>query len=137
MSEISGSWKRGFAVAEASSRLSNGPQRGYMLGAALYAGSNLLSVGCNNWYKSNPLSKVGNWQGNTHAEMVAILRRRHFDHNRNLTLYVSRTTTNSRQTKDKPGCSRPCKLCMGLIKISGIKRVRFYDEDGNPAEIKL
>jgi deoxycytidylate deaminase len=139
---LSGAWERGFRSAEAASLLSNGPQQGYRLGAALYAGSNLLSIGCNLWDKTTPHSHHSRYEpdpynGNVHAEAMCLVRRLHYDNSRNLILYVSRTTTNSFRTETQAGCSRPCAKCMSLIEISGVRRVRFYNENGEPAEIKL
>jgi deoxycytidylate deaminase len=137
MPSLSGSWQRGFDAAKAASLLSNGPQVGYQLGAALYAGSNLLSVGHNIWGKTTPRSSSSTYNGNVHAEMMALVRRFHYDRPNNLILYISRTNMNSRKTAERPGCSRPCKHCMDLIKLSGVRRVRFYNEFGHPVEIKL
>lgn len=131
------SWQRGFDAARAASLLSNGTSPGYRLGAALYAGSNLLSVGFNDWDKSTPHSTTRKYQGNTHAEAMALVRRWHYGRGSNLILYVSRTTTDPQHVEFKNGCSRPCGSCMNLIRLAGVKRIRFYDEKGNPAEIKL
>lgn len=131
------SWKRGFDVARAASLLSDGPQTGYRLGAALYAGSNLLSIGCNNWNKTTPYSKNTEFNGNVHAEISCLVRRRHYDHSNNMILYISRTTTNALRTESQDACSRPCTNCLNLIKISGVRRIRFFNEQGEPTEIKL
>ena len=130
-------WNRGFAAARAASEYSNGPQVGFRLGAALYAGSNLLSIGFNVWEKTTPHNSNTKYNGNIHAESAAMIKRRHYDNSSNLTLYVWRSVTNSSKTKYEAGCSRPCPNCMKLIKFAGVRRVRFYDETGNPAEIKL
>ena len=134
---LTGSWKRGMDAAKAASLLSNGTSLGYRLGAALYAGSNLLSVGYNDWRKSHPHGKNGEFDGNTHAEAMCLVKRRHYDNPSNLILYVSRTATNPKRTEEWDACSRPCERCMKLIELAGVRRIRFYDEEGNPAEIKL
>ena len=133
MPSLSGSWERGFAAARAASEYSNGPQKGYKLGSALYAGSILLSVGFNDWTKTSRHASHDTWIGNIHAEIMALIKRRHYDNPKNLILYVSRTTTTSALN----GCSRPCGNCLAAMDAAGVRRVRFYDEDGNPAEIKL
>ena len=137
MSDISGSWRRGFEAAKAASQYSNGPQKGYKLGSALYAGSVLLSVGFNDWSKTSRHATHNTWTGNIHAEIMSLIKRRHYDNPKNLILYVSRTTTNSRRTVDQTGCSRPCNNCMAAIRAAGVRRVRFYNEQGQPEEIKL
>jgi deoxycytidylate deaminase len=134
---LSGVWQRGFDAAEAASLYSNGPQKGYKLGAALYSSSTLLSIGFNDWYRTSPWSKHSNWQGNLHAEIMALIKRRHYEKSNNLILYISRTKTNSIKTINTPGCSRPCFNCMTAIKLAGIKKIRFFDEKENPVEIKI
>ena len=133
---FSASWKRGFDAAQAASRLSNGPTSGTRMGAALYAGSNLLSVGFNDWTKTSPHSYYDNYCGSTHAEVSALLKRRHYDKSRNMILYVSRTITNPAQTEVWNGCSRPCAKCLEFSRINEIKRIRFFDENGSAIEIK-
>ena len=134
---LSGSLKRGMDAASAAALSSNGPQKGFRLGAALYAGSNLLAAGHNFWGKTTPISSFDSYNGNVHAEISTLVKRRYYDKSNNLILYVSRTTTNSRQTVEQYGCSRPCNRCMSAIKVAGVRRVRFFDENGEPAEIKL
>ena len=135
--KLKGHWQRGFRAACNASGKSTGPQVGYRVGAALYASNNLISNGYNVWGKTTPMTKHETYVGNLHAEMLAISKRRHYDNSSNLTLYVWRSVTNSSKTKYEAGCSRPCPNCMKLIKFAGVRRVRFYDETGNPAEIKL
>ena len=103
------------------------------MGAALYAGSNLLCVGHNVWDKTSPHS----FYDSTHAEISTILKRRHYDKSKNMILYVSRTITNPEQSEVWHGCSRPCAKCLEFSKSNGIKRIRFFDEDGVAVEIKL
>jgi len=131
------SWRRGFQAARAASLLSNGPTLGAKLGAALYAGSNLLSVGYNDWFKTTPHTRNATYNGNTHAEAMALIKRWHYDHSGNLILYVWRSTTDPQQTQTGNGCSRPCASCMNLIRLAGVRRIRFFDEQGVPNEIKL
>jgi deoxycytidylate deaminase len=134
---LSKSWKRGFDAASAASMHSNGPTVGMRLGAALYAGSNLLSVGFNIWDKTTPHSSFSKYNGNVHAEVMALIKRWHYDKSNNLILYVCRTTTNSIQTIFKYGCSRPCSSCLMIAREYGIKRIRFIDENGKPKEVKF
>ena len=79
MNNLPKSWKRGFDAARAASVHSNGPMPGQKLGAALYAGSTLLSTGFNQWNKTHPNSKFKNYHGNTHAEVMSIIRRWHYN----------------------------------------------------------
>jgi deoxycytidylate deaminase len=135
--KLSGSWQRGFDAAEAASKLSSGPQYGYHLGAALYNGAVLLSLGCNNWNKTSPYARHATYIGNVHAEIMCLLKRKYYKPSKNLTLYVFRSTSNSKKTYNKPACSRPCRNCMKIIAAAGVHRVRFYNECGNPREIRV
>jgi deoxycytidylate deaminase len=134
---ITGRWKIGFDVAYTASLHSTGSTNGQKLGAALFAGSNLLSIGFNDWNKTTPHSAHSTHNGNTHAEVMAIVKRWHYEKSKNLILYVCRTITNSEKTIVNYGCSRPCDKCMNLIKEYGIQRVRFFDKVGIPVEIKF
>jgi deoxycytidylate deaminase len=131
------SWQRGFEAATAASIHSTGIAVGQKLGAALYSGSNLLSIGFNDWNKTTRHSQNIDYNGNTHAEVMALVRRWHYDKTKNLIMYVSRYITNSQQTIIGYGCSRPCNSCMRLIVSYGVRRVRFFDENGEPREIKF
>lgn len=135
--KMSKSWRRGFDVARAASEHSTGNAIGQKLGAALYAGSNLLSIGFNDYTRTSKHSRFHTYNGNIHAEVMCLIRRWHYEKSKNLILYVSRTITNPLQTISKDGCSRPCLNCMGVIIKYGIRRVRFFDEDGIPVELKL
>lgn len=134
---IPGSWQRGLDTARAASEYSNGPTPGYHLGAALYSGSNLLSIGFNDWYRTGPWSVRSSYHGNLHAEIMALLKRRYYDNPGNLILYISRTVTDKYKTIFSPGCSRPCDPCMRAIKLAGVKKIRFYDESCKAIELKL
>jgi deoxycytidylate deaminase len=134
---LSKSWNRGFNAAHAAALHSDGPTNGTRMGAALYAGSNLLSFGYNVWFKTNPNFSFGTHNSNTHAEAMCLVRRKHYDHSSNLILYVARTVTNTTQTKYANGFSKPCDRCMALIKLAGVRRVRYFDKNGEAVEIKL
>jgi len=125
MNKLSKSWKRGFSVARAASLHSTGTTVGQKLGAALYSGSNLLSIGFNDWNKISKYAQHNTYYGNVHAEVSALIKRWHYEKSNNLILYVSRTITNSEKTIFDYGCSRPCIKCMRLIKEYGVRRVRF------------
>lgn len=136
MKKLSKSWQRGFDEAQQASLKSNGHTYGSKMGASLFAGSSLLAIGWNIWGKTTRHSQHKHFNGNVHAEMKAIIKRQYYS-NHNLVLYVVRNITNSKKTIVEYGCSKPCKKCMKLIKIFGIKKVRFFDEYGIAREIKL
>ena len=123
---------RGMSVALAASLLSNAPRCGLRLGASLFHGSRLLSVGCNRWHTHPASHNTKEFDRTLHAEAVALLRRAHYDVPRRLTLYVAR-----KHEDGTLGCSRPCANCMALARLAGVRRVYFYDAEGKIKEVKL
>jgi deoxycytidylate deaminase len=139
IAELSNSWRRGFEVAASASNHSTGPRLGMKLGAALYSGSSLISIGFNNWFRTHPESRntSKDFDKNIHAEHSALLKRRHYTNSKNLTMYVYRSKINCNDKKFELACSKPCPNCMALLKYAGVRRVRFIDELGRAAEMKL
>jgi deoxycytidylate deaminase len=140
---ISKAWRRGFDAAKAASMHSNAKQLGYRIGAAVYSSGNLLSIGFNTYNKTTPASagKIGSagniFTGNFHAEVSAIIKRKHYENPRNLIIYVSRTIYNSHGKEIDNACSMPCNNCLALIKQAGIRRIRYYDQNGEAQEMKI
>jgi tRNA(Arg) A34 adenosine deaminase TadA len=128
--DIPGSWKRGFDTAAAASEYSDGVRQGRKMGAALFSGSRLISIGANCYAKTDPISRNGETLFRVHAEMHSLSKRKFFVNN-NLVMYVYR------QVADKPACSIPCPMCESLMKIAGIKRVRCFNKFGKPVEIRI
>jgi hypothetical protein len=65
----------------------------------------------------------------THAEAQALVRRRYYEGDRNLTLYVAR-----RRADGSLGCSKPCANCLELCRVAGVRRVRYFDTMGKLKE---
>jgi len=144
MESLPKSWRRGFDTAAAAAEYSNGRRQGEKMGAALYSGPILVSVGFNIYNKTNPNSTQyknedgSEFSSNIHAEMAALTKRKYYD-DRNLTMYIYRSKllgTVNKYTKHH-ACSKPCKNCYSLLKFAGVRTVRFIDEQGNPAEMKI
>lgn len=139
--ELSNSWRRGFGEAAASASIhSTSPRLGMKLGAALYAGSSQISIGFNSWFRTHPDNRSAkkDFEKNIHAEHSALLKRRHYNNSKNLTMYVFRAKSNCHNNYEiESACSRPCPNCVVLLKIGGVRRVRFIDEFGRPVEMKL
>ena len=94
---------RGFDAAFAASELSDAPRVGLRMGAALFSGSLLLSIGANLYGRSHPASlQSEDFWSSTHCEHVALLRRQHYDTRSKLTLFVAR-----RRMDGSIGSSRP------------------------------
>lgn len=81
--KVNKSWVRGFETAKAASLHSNSSQVSKRMGASLYSGDRLLSIGYNLFYKTHPAYKTLT-EGkvihkNTHAEWMALLKRQHYN----------------------------------------------------------
>jgi deoxycytidylate deaminase len=122
---------RGLDIALATAALSDAPRMGLKMGACLMAGSRLLSVGANRW-TTHPASNNEDFTRSLHAEHVALLRRWHYDAPSRMTLYVAR-----KREDGTLGCSKPCANCMALARLAGVRRVWFYDHEGQPEEVTL
>lgn len=123
---------RGFSVAIAAAELSDAPVCARRMGAALFRGSRLLAVGANLYHRSHPASaNEREFFISTHAEHVALLRRRHFDVSGNA-LYIARRLANGLL-----GNSKPCLNCQELCRIAGVKRIYYIDDYQVCKEIKL
>jgi len=122
------SWKRGFETAKAASLNSIAPRHARKVGAALFSGSVLLSLGHNSYNHGHPKAS---W--NIHAEHRALLRRQHYDVNgRGLILYVYREVRSG-----AAACSRPCRNCQILLREAGVRVVRFVNESGQFDQLAL
>jgi deoxycytidylate deaminase len=105
------------------------------MGAALFSGSRLVSLGFNTYYKSHPdhhaHGRVGRCFENIHAEQGALIKRKHYE-DTNLIMYVWRELESGQAAS-----SKPCPMCMTLMTKAGVKKVRFMEIDGSWAEIRL
>ena len=125
-------WTRGFEAAQAASLHSDGKCTGSRMGAALYSGSTLLAVGFNIYAKTHPEGKKKTHDVTIHAEQMALFRRRHYDTNATLTMYVWRETVGG-----VPSLSKPCLSCQSRLKLAGISKVRYINEYGEAEEMRF
>lgn len=128
-------WSRGFDVAKAASAHSNAPDIRTKMGAALFSGSRLVSVGFNIYYKSHPEHLIHGrnekYFENIHAEQAALIKRKHYE-DTNLTMYVWRELSSG-----EAASSKPCEMCQSLMRGAGVKKVRYITNDGKWSELKL
>jgi deoxycytidylate deaminase len=135
LSNLPASIKRGFEAALVASNHSDGLQRRLKMGAAIYAGSRLLSIGFNQYQKTKPGNKffkvgengvVKEFLKTIHAEQNALIKIRHRDYSNNkLSMYIYRSDSNG-----NPATSAPCPLCQADIKKAGIAKVYFIAPGG-------
>ena len=125
-------WKRGYEAAQAASIHSDGKIIGSRMGAALFSGPNLLAVGFNIYTKTHPEGKQKTYDITIHAEQMALSRRRHYDINSNLTMYVWRETVGG-----IPAMSKPCVNCQERMRLAGVRKVRYVNEHGEAEEMRF
>ena len=125
-------WVRGFETAQAASAHSDGRFVGSRMGAALYSGATLLAVGFNIYAKTHPEGKKKTHDVTIHAEQMALLRRRHYETNATLTMYVWRETVGG-----VPASSKPCVSCQMRLRVAGVSKVRYINEHGEAEEMRF
>jgi deoxycytidylate deaminase len=131
MKNLSASWKRGFAIAKVAKEYSNGDRPGEKMGAALFSGSILVAVGYNTYEKTHPNAtnaKEKKYLLSIHAEHQALLKRRYIDDS-NLIMYVYREISDNKGFLTQ-AISKPCLNCQIIMRLAGVKRVRYYSEKG-------
>lgn len=142
LNELPARIQRGFEAAKVASSYSDGPLKRERMGAAIFAGSRLLSIGFNQYYKSRPDNKfikvVNNklveYRKATHAEQCALDKIKYSPNyvNKKLILYIYREGADG-----MPSASAPCELCQSIIKRSDISIVRFFTVSGAYKEWKV
>lgn len=113
-----------FKIARLSSYLSDAPYPGKRMGAVIHKKKQILAIGVNSFDKTHTL------QGNglrpfLHAEVAAILKRRHYDDVEECSITVYR------EVHGKPALAKPCNQCQRIMKAAGIKKV-FYSIEQEP-----
>jgi cytidine deaminase len=132
MENLPRSWRRGFEAAAAVRQYSVAKTPSYKLGAALFNGSRLVSVGFNIYGKTHPSSRERTFDKNLHAEHAALIKRQHYDGDSSLVMYVYRENRSG-----IPVCSRPCGNCISRSRLGGVGRIRFVNEEGQFVEEKI
>lgn len=133
-------WERGFKQANKARCKSVYNPRSKRVGAALFVGNKLVSLGWNMKNKTHPIfnltksnkSQFYKYNNGIHAEVMAINKRQHFDKPSKSILYIYRELSNG-----NPGCSIPCSICLKHIIKNNINIVRCFNQHGNPIEIKI
>lgn len=143
LDELPARLQKGFEAAKVASNYSDGSLKRERMGAAIFAGSRLLSIGFNQYYKSRPdnkfikldaNNKVVEYRKATHAEQCALDKIKYSPNyvNKKLIMYIYREGANG-----EPTASAPCELCQSVIKRSEIAIVRFFSTGGEYKEWKV
>ena len=142
LDELPARLQKGFEAAKVASTYSDGDLKRERMGAAIFAGSRLLSIGFNQYYKSRPdnkfikviSNKIVEYSKATHAEQCALDKIKYSPNyaKKKLILYIYREGADG-----TPAASAPCELCQTLIKRSEISVVRFFTRGGEYKEWKV
>ncbi len=143
LNELPSRIQRGFEAAKAASSYSDGYLKRERMGAAIFAGSRLLSIGFNQYSKSRPDNKffkisqdnkIIEYCKATHCEQCALDKIKYSENytDKKLIMYVYREGANG-----EPTASAPCQMCQAAIKRSDISVVRFFTFDGEYKEWKV
>lgn len=130
-------WVRGFEAAKNASTHSDGYAVRDRMGAAIFHGRRVLSVGHNTYQKTKPGNLAIKADGkihtlSLHAEQMAVNRIRHYEYSSKLICYVVRVNAFGQYVT-----SKPCRMCLNYLKEHNIQIVRFINEVGLPEEIRL
>ena len=111
-----------FKSARLASYLSDAPYPGKKLAAVIHKGKQVLALGINSFEKTHTLQGEGVRQY-LHAEVAALLKRRHYDDLSfcSITVY--------RESHGLPALAKPCSQCQRIMKDMGIKKVYFSIPD--------
>ncbi len=93
----------------------------YRVGAAIFNGPRLVSVGWNSKKTHPGMDSRYNWQ---HAETSALIGTSKLCLVR-CVIYVVRLTKGGNL-----GISKPCKLCQRMLADVGIKKIRYVNREG-------
>lgn len=100
----------------------------FRVGAAIYLGNRLVSIGWNT-DRTNPNAQtIFRWE---HAELNALIGTSKYDLTR-ATIYVVRITQTGMIRMAKP-----CGDCQRVLRAAGLRRVVYTDNSGKPRKMRL
>lgn len=117
--------ERGIRAATDAALLS---EEKYRVGASIYIGNKLISVGWNSKKTHPDNESIFKWH---HAETAALIGTSKRDLSK-ATIYVVRLTRTNRIS-----ISKPCEGCQRMLKAAGITRIVYTDRLGIPQRMSL
>ena len=109
-----------FKEARLTSYLSEGKNPGRRMGAVLHHGNRSLSFGVNLFNKTHTLQMHYPLKQFLHAEINALIKRRHCDDLSSCQITVYRETYDG-----IPALAKPCDNCQTILKSFGIKKIYY------------
>lgn len=104
----------------------------YQLAAVLFIGNKPCSVGYNDFHKSHTLIGKINPLKRLHAEVDAVSNLKHNWDLKNAYLVVARIRKDG-----SLGMSKPCSICVEVLKSKGINTVYYTTDNGYARETYL
>lgn len=109
-----------FKQARLVSYLSDGQSPGRKMGAVLHRNNILLSYGCNSFSKTHTIQGLDHPKQYLHAEISALIKRRHFDN-----INTCQMTVYRENRFGLPTLAKPCVQCQAILKAFGIKKIYY------------
>ena len=127
-------WIQGFETAKAAMVYSDGFKARDKMGAAIFCGSRLLSIGFNQYSKTDGTIKTKTpFLFSIHAEKAALSKIKYRNYSDlKLICYVVRMNS-----KNQFVISKPCNNCIEALQNFGVHSIRFINAKGNAEEILL
>lgn len=117
------------SLAKQTSKCSD--HHSFHIGCVIYdKKGRVLSVGYNHLHKTHPLLRRYDQHKTLHAECSAILGYRNPEHFKNATILVYREQKNGELAN-----SRPCHMCLNIIKLYKFKKLLYTTENGIQEEV--
>lgn len=117
--------ERGLRAAEEAAAIST---QNFRVGAAIYNGNRLISIGWNSRKTAPDVFSIFRWH---HAETAALVGTNKVDLSRS-TIYVVRLTKRNLRRM-----ARPCKGCREALRAAGVRRAVFTNRNGFCNILKL
>lgn len=114
-----------FKDARLVSYLSDADRPGLKVGAVIHKGNKKLAFGCNSYSKTHTIQNE-NCKKYLHAEISALIKRRHYEDITSCSMTVYREVNNG-----TPALTIPCQYCQKILKKHGIKKV-YYSKPEAP-----
>ena len=109
-----------FKNARLLSYNSEAPNPGKRIGAVLHKGNKALAFGINSYVKTHPIQKHIPMKTYLHAEIAALVKRRHYDDISSCEVTIYRETIDG-----VPALAKPCAQCQIILAAFGIKKVHY------------
>ena len=122
-----GRHKRFLECALGKARLSKGTKRSKHC-SIIVKGKDKMAVGFNSYITHSEMYKINKVKPYLHSEVDAIMSVRHLDL-KGSTMYIARSTK-----AGKAAMSRPCSICMTMIRMFGIDTIVYTTDSSYAVE---